>query len=153
MIPGSNQPPPPPLPPEMLDYRAAGGVPGAYPPRRAVFSVGSFIATTAVMLVLLGIFWFVMPQLENAFKDFGVKLPAVTAALLHVSRLLHTPGGLVFGVMIAGSIGVLVAVLPFRGRGLRLLLTLILGVIVLVVALAVLLPLMGLMQSMSGGKM
>ena len=153
---GSSKPPP--IPPQPMDYdTGAAGHVGSMPyyplpPARRIFSAGRFIMTTLVMLMLLGIFLVVMPRLEAAYKDFGAELPLVTTVMLSIGRLMNTPGGWFFGVLIAASTGVLVATLPIRGRALRLILVLSLGLIVLSVALAVFMPLVTMMQSISGGK-
>src|SRR5687768_4258232 len=158
-------PTPPPLPGHPLDYRdsrlAQGSVGGggganigplAYAPPRRLFSVLRFTISIIVMLILAGIFMLVVPRLESVYMDFGVKLPAVTMIVLDVSRFLRTPLGWFFATLIAAVVGVFFAVLPVGGRWLRLLMVTMLALIVLGLALAVLLPFVNLMESLSGGR-
>jgi len=152
----SNPPVPPPLPQQPLDYRGSGGDVGGPVPARtrqdSIFSLIRFIAAMAVMLILLAIFLIVIPRLESVYADFGTKLPWITQLVLDVSRFLQTPLGWVVAAVIAGIVALTVAVLPIPRRWLRLLVTLVLALIVISLALAVLLPIMNLMDSISSGK-
>ena len=151
----SNVPNPPPLPSQPLDY--SGPVPpgvvaaAAVAREVAIFSIIRFIASMAVMLILVVIFVFVVPRLETVYQDFGTKLPWITMLVLDIGRFLHTPLGWVTALLVAGVISVVIAVLPIRGRWLRLLILLVLAGVVIGLALAVMLPIMNLMESLSGG--
>jgi type II secretory pathway component PulF len=142
-----------------LDYggphgpHGAGGAGGAGggPAGVSIFSMVRFAAAIVVILVLLAIFFLIMPRLENVYKDFGVKLPWITMLVLNVSRFLKTPLGWLVAAFIAGIIAVVVAVLPIPRRWLRLLVTFVLALTVIALALAVLLPFLNLMESISGG--
>jgi type II secretory pathway component PulF len=131
--------------PPMIDYEFS-----ASPRRRrGVFSTASFVTTSAAMLLVLTIFLFVIPQFEKAVLEAGAELPAFTMAMFKISGLLRTTGGWVFGVLIALSLGAFVAVLPIRGKALRLMLTLVMGLIVAAFALAIFMPMMQMVQSIS----
>ena len=149
-------PPPPPLPTQPLNYDAGDRFAGhRVPPPPSVFSVLRFVATLIVLAIVAVIFLGVIPRLETVYADFGTKLPAVTVAVLNISRFLRTPTGWVFGTLVAGVIAVTFAVLPVRGRWLRLIVIVLLAVLVLGLALAVLMPIMNLIESISSnpGKM
>jgi type II secretory pathway component PulF len=156
----SNAPIPPPLPPhhaQALDYRGPyepGVDPAALAQRRsnAIFSIVRFVLAMAVMLFLLLIFLTVIPRLERVYADFGTKLPLVTQIVLDISRFLQTPLGWVAAAVIACIVGVTVAVLPIPRRWLRLLVIFALAMVVIVLALAVLLPMINLIDNISAGK-
>ena len=156
----SNAPIPPPLPPHQaqpLDYRGGYGPgvdPAALAQRRsnAIFSIVRFICAMAVMLILLLIFLTVIPRLESVYNDFGTKLPLVTQIVLDISRFLQTPLGWVTAAVIACIVGVVVAVLPIPRRWLRLLVLLVMAMIVITLGLAVLLPMINLIDNISAGK-
>ena len=154
-----NLPPIP--PPQPLDYREGGagnvGGPAAIPVagyRRpvSIFSVVRFIAAIAVMVILLVIFLAIIPQLETVYADFGTKLPWITMLVLDISRFLRTPLGWVAAFIITGIVAVTVSVLPIPRRWLRLLVVLLLGLIVIALALALFLPIVNLMDSITSGS-
>ena len=151
----TSAPDPPPLPSQPLSY--SGPVPpgvaaaAAVAREVAVFSIIRFIASLAVMLILVVIFIFVIPRLETVYQDFGTKLPWITMLVLDVGRFLQTPLGWVAALFVAGIVSVMIAVLPIRGRWLRLLVLLMLASVIIALALAVLLPIINLMDSISGG--
>jgi len=157
----SNPPTPPPLPPQPLEY---GGGPGsgasAIPVAAAaaargasIFSIIRFIAASAVMGILLIIFLLIIPRLETAYADFGTKLPWITQLVLDVSRFLRTPLGWVAAAFVTFVVALMIAVLPIRGRWLRLLILFVLALITIGLGLAVLLPIVNLMENItSGGK-
>ena len=157
----SNAPIPPPLPPEpqSLNYgdprRAGpgprgGGVGGAPIDRRqSIFSLIRFVAAIAVMSVLMMIFLLVIPRLERVYADFGTKLPWITQLVLDVSRFLQTPLGWVVAAFIAGVVALVVGVLPIPRRWLRLLVVLFLAAIVIALGMAVLLPILNMMESLT----
>ena len=152
-------PNPPPIPQQPLDYRGGRGSTGGpamtpaagYRPHPSIFSAIRFVAAIAVMLILLAIFFFVIPQLEAVYADFGTKLPAITQIVLDVSRFLHTPLGWIVAIIITGIVALADSVLPIPARWLRLLVVLLLALIVIALALALFLPIVNLMDSISGG--
>jgi type II secretory pathway component PulF len=153
----TNAPVPPPIPPQPLDYRGDPGSPGFGPSASAaraasIFSLARFIAGIAVMAILLVIFLLIIPRLETVYNDFGTKLPWITQLVLDISRFLHTPLGWVAAAVITCIVAVTLAVLPIPRRWLRLLITLIMALIVILLALAVLLPMINLMDAISNGK-
>jgi len=157
---------PPPLPPQPLDYRGRPGErivakPGFdLPPAQSssaqraasIFSLVRLITTISVLAIMLIVFFLVIPRLETVYADFGTKLPWITQLVLDVSRFLHTPLGWVVAFAIAGIIAVTMAVLPIPRRWLRLLVVVMLALITISLALAVLLPIVNLMDSISSGK-
>jgi type II secretory pathway component PulF len=164
--PPPDRPPPPPPDRDLsaparpaalgpLDYRPPPGSPGHPPPPQPTgavgFSLPAFLLTafaTTVVLILLG---GVVPRLEMAFRDFGVKLPAVTQVVLGASRLFtRTPVWLTGPVIVLGM-ATAVALIPLPRRALRLLISVVLALIVLGFALAVLLPMVQLITTVSGG--
>ena len=156
----SNAPIPPAMPPQQaqpLDYRGGygtglGGTTLAQRRSNAIFSIVRFILAMAVMLFLVLIFLTVIPRLERVYADFGTRLPLITQIVLNISRFLQTPLGWVVATVIACIVGVVVAVLPIPRRWLRLLVIFLLAVVIIMLALAVLLPMINLMDSISAGK-
>jgi len=149
-------PPFPPQPPQPLDYHGdrSGFDPSARAQRRgnAIFSIARFVAAMVVMLIILGIFLAVIPRLERVYADFGTKLPLITQLVLDISRFVRTPIGWVVAAVIACIVAVVVAVLPIPRRWLRLLVIFIMALVVITLALAVLLPIVNLMDNISAGK-
>ena len=141
-------PPPLPVPPDdpRLEYRTY--TPG---PARSPVDVATliFCALTAVLLTVAPLF--VVPRFEDIFRDFGTKLPAVTVALLRLSRALA--GGLVVVVWVLAAVPVVVSIpLGLTGRRmLRLVTFLLLAGAVLWVVLALFMPYVTLIQTVSGG--
>jgi type II secretory pathway component PulF len=152
----SIPPPIPPHPPQPLDYRGdrVAMDPGANAQRRgnAIFSIVRFVAAMVVMLIILGIFLTVVPRLERVYADFGTRLPLITQLVLDISRFLQTPLGWVVAAVITCIIAVVVAVLPIPRRWLRLLVIFIMALVIITLALAVLLPMINLMDNSSAGK-
>jgi type II secretory pathway component PulF len=144
----NDRPPPLPPQPQSLNYGGNALAGAAFVGRRR-FSALRFVMTSAVMLVLLGILVFVMPRLERNYRDLGTELPAVTVVMLGIARAMSTPAGWIVGLLVTFGLAVLVGLLPLGVRGIRLLLVLILGLIVVAVALAVLLPIVNLMDSIT----
>jgi type II secretory pathway component PulF len=156
----TQSPIPPPFPPHQpqpLDYRGdrSGGFDSAALAQRrsnAIFSLVRFILAMAVMLILLLVFLTVIPRFERTYADFGIKLPLITQLVLDISRFLQTPLGWVVAAVIACIVGVVVAVLPIPRRWLRLLVIFFMALVVITLALAVLLPMINLMDNISAGK-
>jgi type II secretory pathway component PulF len=148
---------PPPPQPQPLDYRGdrSGGFdPAAIAQRRsnAIFSIARFVAAMIVMLIVLGIFLTVIPRLERVYADFGTKLPLITQLVLDISRFLRTPLGWVVAGVITCIVAVVFAVLPIPRRWLRLLVIFIMALFVITLALAVFLPMIDLMDNISGKR-
>jgi type II secretory pathway component PulF len=137
----------PPHPP--LDYGAMPPPPPppAYPQRRR-FVPGTFLATAGVMLILTAILTLVMPRIEVVYKDFGVKLPAVTRVVLSAGRSLGGVAAWIVAIPLSLLTAYVVATLPIGGRALRLTLTLVLAGVTLAIALALFLPLISLADSL-----
>lgn len=51
------------------------------------------VVITIAALIVTGIMYFVIPQFEEIFKDFGVKLPKITVLLLDMSRFIANEYG------------------------------------------------------------
>ena len=144
---------PPPLPPQPLQYRGDPGpsfAAGAQRRTPSIFSLARFVVAVGVVAILAIILLLVIPRFEVIYKDFGVKLPMVTVIILDTSRFLRTPIGWAFGILIAGVVGVVFAVLPIKGRWLRLLVVTVLALLVIARALALFMPMISLIDSISG---
>ena len=143
---------PPPLPPQPLNYGRGGGHVGrGAPSRHALFSLMRFFWTLGVLSVLLMIFVVVVPRFETIFADFGVKLPGVTRLVLDVGRFLQTPIGWIVGLMAVCGAAAIVALVPVSGRLVRPLMTVVLGLLVVGLGLAMLMPMLKLIESIAGG--
>ncbi len=150
----SNPPTPPPIPPQPLHYSGpppAAVVAAATARNASIFSIVRFIAALAVMGILLVIFLGIIPRLETVYADFGTKLPWITQLVLDVSRFLRTPLGWVAAAFVTFVVALMIAVLPIRGRWLRLLILVVLALITIALALAVLLPIVNLMENITSG--
>ena len=78
---------PPPLPPQTtppIDYQAPGIGPRR---RRPVVDVPLLVTGILFIAVLSILTLIVTPRLESVFRDFGVKLPALSVSVLHFARL------------------------------------------------------------------
>jgi len=108
-----------------------------------------------MMFVLLAIFVFVVPRLTTVYTDFGTPLPLVTTLMIAVGRFMQTPLGWLCGVVVAFGVAAVASFAPIRGRWLRLALVVLFALLILGLALAVLLPMLNLMESISKnpGKM
>jgi len=148
--------------PTPLDYRAPHDA-----PRRPVFSVAAFLASAAVVAVLLLDLLVIVPRFEEIFRDFGTKLPAITQLLLDVSRVLADSGRWVVLAMMPLAIGFLAPLLgpvriaddsPTRDRPPRrrhrsmtlVLMSIALCVILAVTIVALALPMLSLINAVSG---
>lgn len=144
-----------------LDYRS----PNTAPPRE-LFSVQAFLAAAFVATVLAIDLLFVVPPFEAIFKDFGTVLPAPTTWLLAASRFAARGGWVILIVfpVIAGFLGALrrarvpAADVQSERRGwlrrmslLGLLVLLAVSAIVVVTMIALFLPMISLIQAVSGG--
>lgn len=151
--------------PNPLDYRSSHTL-----TRRPVISLPALI-TTGVMVTLVAADLFVVHllvialQLETMFKDFGMKLPALTVLMFTASRwfvrggwLILIPVPFVIGFIAARFTPTRVAVDSARNRdrmlfkvSLLLLLTaLAISVILIVTLLALFLPMITLIEAVSG---
>ena len=155
--PAADDDPRPPLP---LDY------PTPRPRGRRAFAIGTFVSSGLAVLILCGLLVFVAPMFEAAFKDFGVALPLPTVLLLRAGRVA-AGGGWVVAALIPILLGFVAPLFDRyddaengtsvrrRRRGwFGLLLTLLFGLIVMFVTLALLLPMAQLITAVSapGGK-
>ena len=156
----SDAPPPipPPMPAQPLNYGGpvapdAGAVPvNAVARAASIVSIVRFILTSAVLAVLVMIFLFVIPRLEATYADFGVKLPWITQLVLDISRFMQTPLGWVTAAFVVGVVALMIAVLPIRGRWLRMVALFVLTLLTIAMALAILLPFLHLIENISSGK-
>lgn len=115
----------------------------------AVF--GMLFGVNVVALVLLGVVLLVLlPKMAAVYADFGTRLPAVTATMVQVSQ---APAAVVMGLglLLAGQM----ALARLAGRGRHVVLfagTLLEVVLIVVVAFAVFLPYVELINSISGSN-
>jgi hypothetical protein len=142
----SSLPPTPPLPP--LPY--ASGRAGKL---GLSFSWGIFAWSAAVILTWLAITVFVVPHFEEVFRDFKVDLPATTMTLFALKRIASGPIWLVLLMSIPIGLGFAAGPLsPGGRRAFRMIATLVMGALVVFTVLAVLQPLMALMEGLSKAK-
>jgi type II secretory pathway component PulF len=129
------------LPNHPLDYDSS-------PPQRGRrFSPAAFLWMLMVMLLITIILTLILPRVETIYKDFGVKLPAVTIAVLSAGHSIGGVASWIVAIPLSVLAAYVVATLPIRGRRLQLILTLFLGVIACLIALALFLPMISLMQN------
>jgi len=117
------------------------------------FSLGIALRVALFVGVLCIILVLVIPRLENVFKDFGTQLPFATVAVLNLSRWFRS-AYLLWPIVL--SLPVLAGLFAPRSksgqRWIRLLMTVCFAGIVLLVALAVLMPMMSLVETISNPK-
>ena len=114
--------------------------------------LGLFAAVVTFLMVVM------VPRFEEIFRDFGTKLPTPTVVLLNASRFFGRDYGWVVFWVIAAVVPVAVARLrpwPPRRRGLGLTVSvlvtmLLIGLTVLAVYVALQLPLLSLIDTVSG---
>jgi type IV pilus assembly protein PilC len=144
-----------------LDYRS----PFTAPLERDVFSFPAFLAGAIIAVAIAFIMLLVVPRFEQIFKDFGTKLPALTQVVLQLARITASGGWVALTLLpvIAGFLGALIPPeepLPEvteGGRRRRRRMTvvmratvLILFVIAGVTILALFLPMISLINAVSG---
>jgi type II secretory pathway component PulF len=135
---------PPPLPPTPLAYGVV--------PRRQVFNVGIFLWSLAVVVVWMLILVLVLPRFEEMFADFKMELPLATK-LLFTLRTLVEYGGFVLLLLAPFVLGFVSAPMsPGGRRALRMVITLVFGIVVGLTVLGIFQPLMSLMGGMSGNS-
>jgi hypothetical protein len=136
-------PPPPPLP-----YAS-----GARRTARFSFSWGIFAWSGAVVFAWLAITLLVVPRFESAFRDFKMELPATTKALLTLMRIASGPVWLVLLLSIPFALGFAAGPLSPPGRrAFRIIATLVMGALVVFTVLAIVQPLMMLVEGISQAK-
>lgn len=146
-------------PPPHLDYQT----PSAQSHRRIPFtSIGITLYLGVIVALTLVNGWFILPRFEQALMDFGTSLPAITVIYLSVARwLARFPGVLVLMAiplvaphLITRAIHRTDNPAQVRVRVLwaYLLITIFAGVVVLLTILAVILPMVQLIQSVSSPK-
>lgn len=114
--------------------------------------LGLFAAVVTFLMVVM------VPRFEAIFRDFGTKLPTPTVVLLNVSRFFSMDYGWVLFWVIAAVVPVVVARIrpwPPRHRGLGLTISvtvtvLLIGLTALAVYVALQLPMLSLIDTVSG---
>jgi len=133
----------------ILDYQA--------PARQRVFSLRAFLAAAIIQAVLFALLGLIVPRFEPIFQSFGVRLPALTQLLLELSRWFRDVGWIIIlplPFVIGFGVGLLTqapaADAPRRNWRLASIVILIVGVIVIVTVVALFLPMITLIQAVSG---
>jgi hypothetical protein len=144
--------PPPTLPPppnEALDYQAQTPV-----PRRPPVDVG----TVTMCIALAGMFTFtlllVVPRFEAGFASAGMQLPLATVLLVKFTRTVAAAPiwlGVVWAIA-AVPVAISIPLGPLGRRILRGLLYLVLVAMIVGLALALVMPYIALINSISGKK-
>ena len=150
---------PPPLP-------GAGPAPVPYARPGTIQSTRAFdlrpffthlVTWALVGVVYLAITLLAVPKFETIFKDFKLDLPLLTKVLLTFSRWPNTIFGVMLLVVFASGDSVCAGFLhrktsPTARRLYRLAVYLLLGGVVLILALALLLPLITLMDALGTNR-
>jgi hypothetical protein len=137
--------------PTTLEYRTATN-----PPRR-VFSLGAFVVSGIVVAILAIDLIYIVPRCNVIFLEFAVSVPAVTEAMVLVSRWF-THGGWAILLSIPPAIGFVAArfenVTDFRRRRTlwALLALLFIAAIAIVTIVGMLLPLVGFIEAFTRGR-
>jgi type IV pilus assembly protein PilC len=147
----SPDPPPPALP-----YASPA-------PSAVRFSLSAFISTGILLAVIFFTLVFVVPRFEAIFKDFGTQMPALTIYLLDASRFAVRFWWLCLTVAIAIPIvcGFIIGLVarggdanPSTRFGRRLsivgVVLLLLGLYLVLLVIALFLPMINLIQAVSG---
>src|SRR5439155_18357126 len=143
------------LPPSPIEYYARDDTTAGA--RR--FSFAGFFAGCAFVALISRLMVMVVPHFETAFKDFGARLPAVTQLVLDISRWFRGRGWIPV-CLIPFVVGLIVPFLLPAEPGQRrigaewvFIVLLCLAIAIgLFVAVALYMPMITLMQSVSGGK-
>lgn len=132
-----------------LGYESrASAEPPVLSPRRRVIP-GAFLATAGAMLLLTGVVTLILPRVETVYSDLGVTLPPITRVVLSSAHSINGVAAWVIAIPLSLFTGYVFATLPFGGRALRLVLTLLFAAAILAVALAVFLPLLSLTERLA----
>jgi hypothetical protein len=132
-------------PSEPLEYQVP--IP---PERRSPVDIGTIVVCLLIASVLTFTPIFLVPRFEAIFRDFGMKLPLTTATFLQFSRAAN--GGLLPLIWLLAAVPVAVSI-PLNRLGRRILrafLYLVLVAILIWIALALFLPYVTLVNSVSG---
>ena len=124
-----------------LDYASP------FPQRRRRFSPAAFLWMLMVMFLITTILTLILPRVEQIYKDFGVKLPAITVAVLSTGHSIGGVASWIVAIPLSVLAAYVVATVPIGARWLPLILTLVLGAIACLIALALFLPMISLMQN------
>ena len=134
-------------PSEPLDYQIP-----LPPERRSPVAVGTIVVCLLIALVLTVTPIFLVPRFEDIFRDFGMKLPLVTVSFLQFSRAANR--GLLPLIWLLAAVPVAVSI-PLDRLGRRILrafLYLVLVAILVWIALALFMPYVTLVNTVSGAK-
>jgi len=140
-------------PSQIVDYDMTA------PPARQVFSVLAFAVVGIPIVCVYLVMILIVPRFETIFVDFGTKLPAITQLLLDVARWTGRLGWIGVSLLpIAAGFLFPLFVQPDRARErsrviimlLLVIATLLFLLILLLIALVA--PMISLMQNVSTGK-
>ena len=131
-------------PSEPLDYQIP-----LPPERRSPVDVGTIVVCLLIALVLTVTPIFLVPRFEDIFRDFGMKLPLVTVSFLQFSRAANR--GLLPLIGLLAAVPVAVSI-PLNRLGRRTFLYLVLVAILVWIALALFMPYVTLVNTVSGAK-
>ena len=120
---------------------------------RPIFSVSTFVVSAVCIWGVTAAFVLVAPKFEPIFRDFGVQLPAVTIAVLTVSRLLY-PWGILPALIAPIALGFLVQTFPnpASARWVRLALVVVAAILIFLLVIGLFMPMITLIGNMSGGR-
>ena len=138
----------PPIAPPPLNYAQA--TPGWPRPRR--FSVAVLVTTAVPAWLLAAAMLFVVPEFEEMFRNFKLELPQSTQLVLSLSHIIAKEWGWVPLVLFPFGLAIAFPVLPLRGRWIRLIIVLTTMLIVLLMVMALMSPMIALIDGLSSGK-
>ena len=149
---------PPPLPPRQLDYgRPDPASPGPDRSDWAWAFLPPFLSFGAAIGVITLAMVFVIPRFEQIFKDFKMDLPGPTKLLLAISRWFTNNYGWAVSAVACTALAVGLAFLDGRARRrgrwfYPLLAALVFVGVVVFVVIALFLPMITLVEGISGTK-
>ena len=144
--------------PPPIDYITPG-----VPPRRQIFSFTVFLFSAFFLLFFYGMIYWIIPKFETIFRDFGTKLPGMTQLVLDLARWgVNAPFIMMPAVAVPFVLGFLAPLVAPRQTGpaaagsdrrliVALLVLIALLILMLIVVLTILvLPMISLLQNISG---
>lgn len=144
--------PPPPLPPLHPERPPLAYATPARTERRRLFDWGTCAWSAGVLFVWALLVIMLVPKVEQVFNDFKAKLPAPTQFMFEMERVLRA-GFWVVVVLVPVGIGFATGPLGPGGRRLvRMLLTLAFAGLVVFALLSLLVPMINLMNGLSGAR-
>ena len=133
-----------------LEYASA--LPGEPHSRRIRFSFSLFCAAAVPLWSLTAVLVFVVPRFKVVFGNFNVALPMLTRLVLGASDLILRSWGWAPLILLPLVPALALPQVSIKRRWLRLAITLSIGVILAITAIAMMLPMISLIDALTSAN-